>query len=238
MNDGKHPPATIDIAPLPDDASTPLHPVRRRRRRRHLHRINPRNHPSPHGGLYRSTVHCVILGRLLESARTHQIVIPFLSPISRPHLAPIDTDVNNQYPTTMHQQPRHPPRVASPASSPQTNPARTNNPREAIAATSRARAGSEATSSDRARRSTEVDGGDGGSLGYSRESVKKLDQIIQVRRRCLTCAGSRLGGWLTCRAAEFLSQNSHPSSTITARPRPTRGEEARGEEAKQMGKTT
>lgn len=88
----------------------------------------------------------------------------------------------------MHQQPRHPPRVASPASSPQTNPARTNNPREAIAATSRARAGSEATaSSDRTRRSIEVDGGDGGSLGYSRESVKKLDQIIQVRHRCLTC---------------------------------------------------
>ncbi|KAK1834149.1 class E vacuolar protein-sorting machinery protein hse1 [Podospora conica] len=79
----------------------------------------------------------------------------------------------------MHQQPRHPPRVASPASSPQTNPARTNNPREAIASTSRARAGSEAMGSDRGRRSIEVEGGDGGSLGFSKESIKKLDQIIQ-----------------------------------------------------------
>lgn len=42
LNDGKHPPATIDIAPLSDDASTALHPVRRRRRRRHLHRITSR----------------------------------------------------------------------------------------------------------------------------------------------------------------------------------------------------
>lgn len=44
LNDGKHPPATIDIAPLLDDASTPLYPVRGRRR--HLHRITSRTHPS------------------------------------------------------------------------------------------------------------------------------------------------------------------------------------------------
>ncbi|KAK4031162.1 hypothetical protein C8A01DRAFT_42346, partial [Parachaetomium inaequale] len=69
----------------------------------------------------------------------------------------------------MHQQSRHPPRVSSPASSPQTNPARTNNPRD------RVRSGSDTTSFDDRSESTE-------SLGSipSKDSIKKLDQIIQV----------------------------------------------------------
>ncbi|KAK5661917.1 hypothetical protein OQA88_10026 [Cercophora sp. LCS_1] len=73
----------------------------------------------------------------------------------------------------MHQQSRHPPRVGttSPASSPQTNPTRTNNPREALGAAGRPRAGSEAAPGQ--------DGREGSSPGPSRESIKKLDQIIQ-----------------------------------------------------------
>jgi len=81
---------------------------------------------------------------------------------------------------TMHQQSRHPPRVSSPASSPQTNPTRTNNQREATGSASRSRAGSEAVGQEGA---PGPDSGDGGT-GPSRESVKKLDQIIQV------CSGS------------------------------------------------
>ncbi|KAL2149310.1 hypothetical protein VTH82DRAFT_8658 [Thermothelomyces myriococcoides] len=69
----------------------------------------------------------------------------------------------------MHQQSRHPPRVSSPASSPQTNPARTNNPRD------RVRSGSAATSLDDGSKpeSTESPGS-----VPSRDSIKKLDQII------------------------------------------------------------
>ncbi|KAK0640862.1 autophagy-related protein 13-domain-containing protein [Cercophora newfieldiana] len=73
----------------------------------------------------------------------------------------------------MHQQSRHPPRLTSPASSPQTNPTRTNNPREALSSTSRSRAGSEATGSEMA---SEAGSGD---TAPSRESIKKLDQIVQ-----------------------------------------------------------
>jgi autophagy-related protein 13 len=72
----------------------------------------------------------------------------------------------------MHQQSRHPPRVYSPASLPQTNPARTNNPRDRVRA-----AASDTASS--------LDGGSEGAesfdSGPSTESIKKLDQIIQVR---------------------------------------------------------
>ncbi|KAG7286537.1 hypothetical protein NEMBOFW57_008848 [Staphylotrichum longicolle] len=66
----------------------------------------------------------------------------------------------------MHQQSRHPPRVSSPASSPQTNPARTNNPRDRVRADT-----------------TSLDGGSDSAGSYasvpSRDSIKKLDQIIQ-----------------------------------------------------------
>ncbi|KAK3303236.1 putative autophagy protein [Chaetomium strumarium] len=68
----------------------------------------------------------------------------------------------------MHQQSRHPRRVYSPASSPQTNPNRTNNPRD------RVRAGSDTTSQDGGS-----DRSESTSPGASRESIKKLDQIIQ-----------------------------------------------------------
>ncbi|KAK3292496.1 autophagy-related protein 13-domain-containing protein [Chaetomium fimeti] len=68
----------------------------------------------------------------------------------------------------MHQQSRHPPRVSSPASSPQTNPTRTNNPRD------RVRADSDTTSPDEKLENSESYG----SMP-SRDSIKKLDQIIQ-----------------------------------------------------------
>ncbi|KAL2139369.1 hypothetical protein VTI28DRAFT_5285 [Corynascus sepedonium] len=67
----------------------------------------------------------------------------------------------------MHQQSRHPPRVSSPASSPQTNPTRTNNPRD------RVRSSSITTSSDGRPEGTESPGS-----VPSRDSIKKLDQII------------------------------------------------------------
>ncbi|KAH6842774.1 autophagy-related protein 13-domain-containing protein [Chaetomium sp. MPI-CAGE-AT-0009] len=68
----------------------------------------------------------------------------------------------------MHQQSRYPPRVSSPASSPQTNPTRTNNPRD------RVRAESGTTSPDEKLENSESYG----SIP-SRDSIKKLDQIIQ-----------------------------------------------------------
>jgi len=70
----------------------------------------------------------------------------------------------------MHQQPRHPPRVASPASSPQTNPARTNNPRD------RPRSSLDITTR---RDGLDTNGSETPAPGPSRESIKKLDQIIQ-----------------------------------------------------------
>ncbi|KAI1004768.1 Autophagy-related protein 13 [Podosphaera aphanis] len=78
----------------------------------------------------------------------------------------------------MHQHPRPPPRTASPASSPQTNPTRTNNPRD-----------DESESGSRKRNSNlsgyiADDQGIGESVvptcnGPSKDSIRKLDQIIQ-----------------------------------------------------------
>ncbi|KAK0628720.1 autophagy-related protein 13-domain-containing protein [Bombardia bombarda] len=76
----------------------------------------------------------------------------------------------------MHQQSRHPPRVSSPASSPQTNPTRTNNQREAPSPPPRPRAVSEAAGHDGL---VAASGLDGAAAGPSPESYKKLDQIIQ-----------------------------------------------------------
>ncbi|KAH8882130.1 hypothetical protein GQ53DRAFT_462458 [Thozetella sp. PMI_491] len=86
----------------------------------------------------------------------------------------------------MHQQSRHPPRTASPASNPQTNPSRTNNPRDPLGVPARTRTGSEAMAAQDGG-PTAADAGDGPSPGAgletasgpSRETVKKLDQIIQ-----------------------------------------------------------
>lgn len=78
----------------------------------------------------------------------------------------------------MHQHPRPSPMTASPASSPRTNPTRTNNPREEGSHTR--------TNSDMPAYSEGDDGsGDSGVMppnGPSKDSVKKLDQIIQVGR--------------------------------------------------------
>ncbi|KAJ9151212.1 Autophagy-related protein 13 [Pleurostoma richardsiae] len=74
----------------------------------------------------------------------------------------------------MHQQSRHPPRVSSPASGPQTNPTRTNNSREGLGAHAR-------TTSEAIRQ--EMTGTqavrEGAPAGPTKDSVKKLDQIIQ-----------------------------------------------------------
>ncbi|KAK4162853.1 autophagy-related protein 13-domain-containing protein [Cladorrhinum sp. PSN259] len=71
----------------------------------------------------------------------------------------------------MHQQSRHPPRVSSPASSPQTNPTRTNNPRD------RGRSGSIAPGQDGIP-SSERPGSAAGRVGAGPEG-RKLDQILQ-----------------------------------------------------------
>ncbi len=123
---------------------------------------------------------------------------------------------------TMHQQTRHPSRGGySPASSPQTNPTRTNNPRDAP--TSRSRATSEAAPPGPSLGAASA--GDGGTSaapaaapvsGPTRESIKKLDQIIQVRTATLPEARPRhlmppftvllnLANWHS--AAELLSQS-------------------------------
>ncbi|KAJ9165618.1 Autophagy-related protein 13, partial [Coniochaeta hoffmannii] len=77
----------------------------------------------------------------------------------------------------MHQQSRHPARITSPASSPQTNPTRTNNPREALGAAARTRAGSEALAGQSG--SSTGESGETSGSGPSREAIKKLDQIVQ-----------------------------------------------------------
>jgi autophagy-related protein 13 len=78
----------------------------------------------------------------------------------------------------MHQHPRPSPITASPASSPRTNPTRTNNPREEGS-------GSHSRSTSDMPGYNEADEGSGdsgvmASNGPSRDAVKKLDQIIQV----------------------------------------------------------
>ncbi|OTB10391.1 hypothetical protein K445DRAFT_78291 [Daldinia sp. EC12] len=78
----------------------------------------------------------------------------------------------------MHQTPRAPPRTASPALSSQTNPTRTNNQRDPASPTSRpsSRPGSRAQEGAAAG----TGGGNRGDAGGpTRESIKKLDQIIQ-----------------------------------------------------------
>lgn len=74
----------------------------------------------------------------------------------------------------MHQQSRHPPRVSSPAVSAQTNPTRTNNQRDP-----RTRTSTDAADKDGAGGGQ--DGGDAPAHAASRDAIKKLDQIIQVR---------------------------------------------------------
>lgn len=103
----------------------------------------------------------------------------------------------------MHQQSRHPPRVSStsPATSPQTNPTRTNNPREGVAAAAgRARAGSEAVTPLEAPSPPE---GQEPAVapGPSRESIKKLDQIIQV---CTLVRASSVGCRADCQQNFYL----------------------------------
>ena len=79
----------------------------------------------------------------------------------------------------MHQHPRTPPPTASPASSPWTNPARTNNPRDR-AREGHSRSGSEAGLYS--ERGTGQAAGDAGAAApnQARETKAKLNQIIQV----------------------------------------------------------
>ena len=122
----------------------------------------------------------------------------------------------------MHQQSRHPPRGGyAAATNPQTNPTRTNNPRDALA--SRSRAASEA-----APPGPSLDGGGGGgggggvggggvtnapgtasatSLavgGPTKESIKKLDQIIQVRM-CIVPSRPSRPPQLECSISSLLT---------------------------------
>ncbi|KAI0009262.1 autophagy-related protein 13-domain-containing protein [Xylariaceae sp. FL0662B] len=74
----------------------------------------------------------------------------------------------------MHQTPRPPPRTSSPASSLQTNPTRTNNQRDPGSTAAAATA-----ASPQEGPSNTGNGGERSGAGPSRDSVKKLDQIIQ-----------------------------------------------------------
>lgn len=74
----------------------------------------------------------------------------------------------------MHQHPRPPPVSASPASSPRTNPTRTNNPREE---SSSLRVPADTSTYNEG---DEGSGDSGVMTGPSKDAVKKLDQIIQV----------------------------------------------------------
>ncbi|KAL7622568.1 autophagy protein 13 [Parahypoxylon ruwenzoriense] len=77
----------------------------------------------------------------------------------------------------MHQTPRAPPRTASPALSPQTNPTRTNNQRDPVNLA--VRPPSRPSTGVQDGTMTGAGGGTRGDSGPSRDSVKKLDQIIQ-----------------------------------------------------------
>ncbi|KAI0836378.1 autophagy-related protein 13-domain-containing protein [Hypoxylon sp. FL0890] len=77
----------------------------------------------------------------------------------------------------MHQTPRAPPRTASPALSQRTNPTRTNNQRDPASPGGRpsSRPSAEAPEGT----ATGGNGGNRGDGGPTRDSIKKLDQIIQ-----------------------------------------------------------
>jgi autophagy-related protein 13 len=69
--------------------------------------------------------------------------------------------------------------TASPASSPRTNPTRTNNPREEEGPRPHSRSGSDMPAYSEADEGS-GDSGVMASNGPSKDAVKKLDQIIQV----------------------------------------------------------
>ncbi|KAI0483568.1 hypothetical protein F4859DRAFT_403391 [Xylaria cf. heliscus] len=81
----------------------------------------------------------------------------------------------------MHQTPRSTLRTSSPASSPQTNPTRTNNQREPISPVGQSAPASDATSYEGSTRTGMTTGLVAARTegGPTRDSVKKLDQIIQ-----------------------------------------------------------
>ena len=83
---------------------------------------------------------------------------------------------------TMHQHPRPSPAMASPANSPRTNPTRTNNPREELPTGSRASSGRGTPSEQGIGAGEGADAvlRDSESASQGRDSVGKLNQIIQV----------------------------------------------------------
>ena len=104
----------------------------------------------------------------------------------------------------MHQHPRPSPVTASPASSPRTNPTRTNNPRDE-GLSPHSRAGSDIPGYNEADEGS----GDSGVIatsGPSRDAVKKLDQIIQVNTPAIL---SSLGKYL-----HHCPQNFHTKAAI------------------------
>jgi hypothetical protein len=131
----------------------------------------------------------------------------------------------------MHQHPRPPPVTASPASSPRTNPARTNNPRDE-------------GPSQHSRQNLETEGyneeGEEGSEdsgpitpnGPSRESVKKMDQILQVKSSPHHSQG--LGAYLTSKELFLESRTRYPSIANTS---PYCHIEGRDQKSEQMGRS-
>jgi hypothetical protein len=106
----------------------------------------------------------------------------------------------------MHQHPRPSPLTASPASSPRTNPTRTNNPRDE-GLSPHSRAGSDMPGYNEADEGS----GDSGVIatsGPSRDAVKKLDQIIQVNTSAI---GSSLG-----RSNAVVSRTSTPKLPLSS----------------------
>src|SRR4051794_27228994 len=112
----------------------------------------------------------------------------------------------------MHQHPRTPPPTASPASSPWTNPARTNNPRD------RARESHSRSGSDTglySERGAGQPGGDAGaaavqSPNQARETKAKLNQIIQVSWQGDSKTANRQLTWLQnyfTKAAQIIIQS-------------------------------
>ena len=81
----------------------------------------------------------------------------------------------------MHQTPRAPPHSSSsPATSPQTNPTRTNNQRDPGSPGAHSRPSSRASTRDGPLTARVVAGARTDGRGPTKDSIKKLDQIIQV----------------------------------------------------------
>jgi hypothetical protein len=106
-------------------------------------------------------------------------------------------------PGQMHQHPRPPPVTASPANSEQTNPTRTNNPRDRDSSTQGLGSGEDFSSP-----------GKNVAPPNPATEISRLNQVIQVR----SMLTAFMGQMLMSLGAEFPYQSCPDHSTLQSRP--------------------